>query len=375
MKLLLLPVGGLLILWVFLEAFEALVLPRRVVRPFRFTRTYYRTAWRVWRALADRFPPGRRREATFGFFGPLSLLGLFVVWAAALMFGFGLLHYALDRGPMGFADALYLSGTTFTTLGYGDVNPTGPAARVLAVAEGATGFGYFAVVVAYLPVLYQSFSLREAFIAQLDARAGSPPAAGRMLLRFPPGKTDGAVLNKFLDAAERWTAEVLESHLSFPVLGYYRSQHDNQSWLAALIFTLDVSALLLTVVDGVDRNQARLTFAMARHTLVDLALILRRQPTKPITDRIPGVRLLELLAALKAAGVAVRDDETARSKLTELRELYEPFAAGMAEFFRLYLPSVWPPDERPDNWQTSAWMRRADPITALGADPRDEHFS
>src|SRR5439155_741590 len=120
-----------------------------------------------------------------------------------------------------------------------------PAARVLAVAEAATGFGFFAVVIGYLPVLYQSFGRREAFIALLDARAGSPPAAGRLLVRTPPSKC----LADFLAEAERWAAEVLEGHLSFPVLGYYRSQHDNQSWLATLACALDTSAVLLTVVE------------------------------------------------------------------------------------------------------------------------------
>src|SRR5262249_3869138 len=153
-----------------------------------------------------------------------------------LVVGFGIVHHALTP-ERGLPASLYLSGTTLTTLGYGDVTPVSPAARILAVMEAATGFGFFAVVVGYLPVLYQSFSRREAFIALLDARAGSPPSAGRMLLRTPPG-SDGNGLREFLTEAERWAAEVLEGHLSFPVLGYYRSQHDNQSWLAALACVL-----------------------------------------------------------------------------------------------------------------------------------------
>src|SRR5947199_1618138 len=178
--------GSLLVLFVLAEAFEALVLPRRVTRPFRFTRLFYRAGWRAWAALADRLP-ARRRQTFLSVFGPLSLLALIAVWAAGLIVGFGLVHHGLDPHDRSPAESLYLSGTTFTTLGYGDVTPRTPAARVLAVAEAATGFGFFAVVIGYLPVLYQSFSRREAFIALLDARAGSPPAAGRMLLRTPPG--------------------------------------------------------------------------------------------------------------------------------------------------------------------------------------------
>ena len=196
-----------------------------------------------------------------------------------------------------------------------------------------------------------------------------------MLLRTPPTRESGRSLAKYLADAEQWSSEVLEGHLSFPVLGYYRSQHDNQSWLAALTCTLDACALLLTVVEGADKTQARLTFAMARHTLVDLGLVLRRPPEPPAENRLPSDRLEELLATLKAAGVGVRDDLPSRHRLAELRGLYEPFVAGVASYFRLHVPDVWPVDERPDNWQTSAWMRQANPLSALGADPTDDHFS
>src|SRR5207302_7633561 len=135
---------------------------------------------------------------------------------------------------------------------------------------------------------------RETLISLLDARGGSPPSAGRLLLRLLPGRGDPAV-DGFLGQAEVWAAELLESQLSFPVLGYYRSQHDNQSWLAALTCALDSSALVLSVVDGAGRQQARLTFAMCRHVVVDLSLVLWRKPDAGPTDRLPEARLVELL--------------------------------------------------------------------------------
>ncbi|HJZ59363.1 MAG TPA: potassium channel family protein, partial [Gemmataceae bacterium] len=306
-------------------------------------------------------------------FGPLSLLALFALWAAGFILGFAPLHRAAWPGDLSRADALYFSGTTFTTLGYGDLAPRSSVGRLLAVAEAGTGFGFFALVIGYLPVLYQAVSRRETLIALLDARAGSPPAAGRLLVRLPPG-ADGAPLGRFLEQAEVWAAELLEAQLSYPVLGFYRSQHDNQSWIAALTCMLDTCALLLTVAEGADPHQARLTFAMARHAAVDLALVLRRPPHAPPADRLPEGRLRELCAALKGAGVAVREDAVALAKLAELRGLYEPFVRAMASYFRLTVPDVWPEEDRPDNWQTSAWMRRADPLTALGADPKDDHF-
>jgi hypothetical protein len=149
------------------------------------------------------------------------------------------------------------------------------------------------------------------------------------------------------------------------------SQHDNRSWLAALVCALHASALALTVAEGADGQQARLTFAMARHALVDLALVLRRRPLPP-PERLPADRLAALCEALRGAGVAARP--AAAASLAELRGLYEPFAAGLREHFLLTLPGVYPPEERPDNWQTSAWMPRADPLLSLGAGPPDRHF-
>lgn len=368
--------GGIaLVTFVLFEAFEALVLPRRVLRPFRLTRMYYILSWHGCLYLSRLIPVGHNRQSFLSVFGPLSLLILFGIWIFILIIGFGFLQFGFAPTSVGFLESMYLSGATFTTLGYGDVVPATPHARVLCVAEAATGLGFFAIVISYLPVLYQSFGRREAFIAQLDARAGSPPAAGRLLHRIPPHVENERCLTDFLSEAERWAAELLEGHLSFPVLGQYRSQHDNQSWLAALACTLDATALLLTVVDGVNRTRARLTFAMARHVVVDLSLVIRNLPAAPMVDRLSPERLTAMLAVLKSDGVVVRDDAEARDKLIELRQLYEPFVAGLAHYYRLSVPDMWPTDERPDNWQTSAWQRRAAPLKSLGVDPKDEHFS
>ena len=140
-----------------------------------------------------------------------------------------------------------MSGTNFFTLGLGDVTPTTTSARVLTTVEAGMGFGFLALVIGYLPVLSQAFSRRESAIALLDARAGSPPTAAELLRRRGGRRpSPGRLLNDW----ERWSAEVLESHISFPVLAFYRSQHDNQSWVAALTTVLDTCALVITGVDG-----------------------------------------------------------------------------------------------------------------------------
>src|SRR5215213_8239698 len=250
-----------LILVVLFDAFESIVLPRRVTRQWRLIRFFYRLTWVPLSALARRIRSSKRREAYLSLFGPMYLLMLLCVWALGLIAGFAILDWALSSplnvspGAVSFGTYLYMSGTTFFTLGLGDVTPKGSAGRVLAVVESGVGFGFLALVIGYLPVIYQGFSRRETNISLLDARAGSPPSGTELLRRHGHNLDDLALL---LREWERWSAEIMETHLSYPVLCYYRSQHDNQSWLAALATILDASAMLIVGVDGGPTRQATL---------------------------------------------------------------------------------------------------------------------
>jgi hypothetical protein len=365
------------------DAFEAMILPRRVTRPFRLARLYYYHSWLRWRALAQWIRSPRRRETFLSIFGPLSLFGLFGLWMSGLIAGFGLLYWSLetplqvpgriDEAP-GVGTYVYLSGTTFFTLGYGDVTSAGALGRALTVCEAGLGFGFLACIIAYVPVLYQAFSAREVMISLLDARAGSPPSAAQALVRAAQSKALTAVPS-FLAEWERWAAELLESHLSYPVLAYYRSQHDNQSWLAALTSVMDTCTLLLTGLKEVEPFQAQLTFAMSRHAVVDLSMIFRVPPQPPEPDRLPPEQLQHLRRSLNDVGLVLREGPAIDAKLAELRGMYEPFVNALAQHFLLALPPIVPDHATVDNWQTSAWMRRTPGFGTLPAPVSgDEHF-
>ena len=233
---------------------------------------------------------------------------------------------------------------------------------------------FIAIIIGYLPVLYQAFSRRELTIAMLDARAGSPPSAGQLLLRLARGGKMHT-LNDFLVEWERWAAETLESHLSFPVLTYYRSQHDNQSWLATLTVILDTGALLLAAVKDANSYQAQLTFAMARHAIVDLAMVFRIPPHAPEPERLPDLAWQRLCGALHEAGLAIREGPAVEEKLRELRTTYEPFVNAMAGRLLFTLPVWLPATVTVDNWQTSAWTARTAGIGSLPLTEADrEHL-
>jgi len=372
--------GIISILAILLDAFETVVLPRRVRRSFRITSWFYRRTWIPWRKPASRLQGQARRENFLGYFGPLSLIFLLVLWAAGLIFGFALLqygageHFRLSDEPITFGVLVYHSGETFFTLGYGDIIPSSGVARALAVLEAGLGFGFLGVVIGYLPTIYSSFSRREIEISLLDARAGSPPSATELLARFG-NCPQQAVLDQIFRDWERWAAEVLESHLSYPALSFFRSQHNNQSWLGALVTILDGSALVMAGVDGLRDEQAKITFAVARHAVVDLAQVVNAQYNPSAPDRLPLEELNRMRQSLAGRGVKLRDGNEFEEKLTYLRSLYEAYAVAIALNLSITLPPWIHREKQKDNWQAGPWDRAIQARSLAGrVQHMDDHF-
>jgi len=350
--------GTLLILVILWDAFQTIVLSRRVSRAFRPTRAFYLLLWTPWSAVAQHVRQSKRRENVLTVFGPLSLILLIALWALGLIVSFALLQWGVGSelagadGVSGFGVDLYMSGTTFFTLGLGDVTPRTTVARALTVLEAGMGFGFLALVIGYLPLISQAFSRREVSISMLDARAGSPPTAAQLLRRhLRDGDGD---LRELLRDWERWSAELLESHISFPGLSYFRSQHDNQSWVAALTTLLDVCALVITRIEDGPALTARLTFAMARHAVLDLCAIFHLTPAPPAVDRLAPAEAKRLESVLAAAGVRLSADEASVAKLTALRATYEPYVQALSRFLIMPLPAWTPPEGAQDSWHTIA---------------------
>jgi hypothetical protein len=354
-------VGIILIGVVLLDAFETVVLPRRATRRLRLARLILRSAWWLWSAPArGHWRSGERRETYLSFFGPFALLLLIGVWSTGLIGGFALLLWGLGGqlvatgGDAGVGTALYGSGTTFFTLGIGDVLPHTALGRLLVVLEAGMGFAFLGLIISYMPVLSQAFSQREVNVSLLDARAGSPPSAAELLRRHA-GADFTEALAQLLREGERWSAELLESHLSYPFLAYYRSQHQEQSWLAGLTTMLDVAALLLVGIDGAPTRPARLAFAMARHAAADLSRILGTRPQSAASERLSAADLTHLRAVMAQAGVPLREGPEADAMLTHLRQMYEPFVNALADRLLMPLPSWLPPPGATDVWKVTAW--------------------
>ena len=362
MRILILIAGIGCVVAVLLDAFQTIILPRRATGRFRLTRLFYILTWRPWVVVSHCVRDVRKRETAFSFYGPLSLIFLLVMWAGVLIVGYALIYYSMGSPfhdpvePPTLRTDLYVSGTTLFTLGLGDVTPLTRHSRELVILEAGMGFGLLAVVMGYFPVLYGAFSKREVSISLLDARAGSPPTAAELLRRH---SYEGAQLDlsTLLVEWERWSAELLESHISYPLLCYFRSQHTNQSWIGALTAILDTSALLIAGVRGHEARQAQLTFAMARHALVDLAQIFSLDPRRDAPDRLPPARYDQLYRMLCQSGVSVCRDDQSQARLREMRGLYEPYAEALGRYLRVPLPPWIVDHPHKDNWLAVAKLR------------------
>jgi hypothetical protein len=330
--------GVIIVFAIMVDAFETIILPRRVNRRIRLSRLYYRFLWKAWIKEKKLFKSAEDTKAYLGVFGPVSLIILISIWAVALIFGFALTNFGVKtdiespHNAKDFITYLVLSGATFFPLGLADTFPLQIPGKFLAVIESGIGFGFLAVVIGYLPVLYQGFSRREVNINLLDSHAGSPPSALYLLRNLTNGNSVEN-LKPQLEKWEQWCAELLETHLSYPVLAYYRSQHDDQSWVAALLMILDATVLILISKNRELHMSAKSTFAIARHAAVDLTDAFYLTPHSTHIERLSKKDMIKLRNLLKDSSFSMRDGEKAEEKLIYMRKLYEPYIHALSNFF------------------------------------------
>ncbi|MBC8063576.1 MAG: two pore domain potassium channel family protein [Chlorobia bacterium] len=354
--------GWAVVLATLWDAFTTIVVPKTVERGASFSGAYYNFTWALWHRIAGALKDGPLRMSVLTSFAPISMLLLFLLWAASLALGFALIQFS--HGSLGdgspFTQYLYFSGETFFTLGYGDMTPKHGIGQFISVLEAGTGFAFLALVIGYIPVLYGHFSTREQLIVQLDSRAGSDPSVGQLLAKYGHS---GAMedLVALLKDWEIWSAKQLEAYLSYPVLAFYRSQHDDQSWLCSLTCILDTCAVI-EMGFGDDHPwakrlqfQAQATFAMGRHVIVDLAYLLNAGPDFKAPSRLPDSTYDQLCKMLNDAGIGIQQGRI--EAFRQRRAMYEPYCISLAKDLLFTLPGWVPQPGAVENWQLTAWDR------------------
>ncbi len=270
--------GILIVVASFYDLFKSVVLPRPSINRFVMVRLLFFSFWMLWQWVGRRIQNVARREGWLATFGPSAVIAMFLTWALAFMLGYALildgLRNQIRPALESFGESLYFSATTIVPLSYGDFVPIGTGARVMILFESATGVGIAALVITLLFSLYASFQEREELVVQLDALAGAPPSGTQLLETvFERGLRDELV--KAFDDWRRWSAAVLESHLAYPILLYFRSSHDNEAWLNSFGAVMDAATLVMSAVDEDEEGPARLMFTVGNHLVEDLSWYFR----------------------------------------------------------------------------------------------------
>jgi len=327
-------IGALLVALVAWDLFQTVVVPRPTPGRFRMARYVIRGSWWAVKRLGRRIAP-RLRDTLFGLFGPGSAIVLLGVWLASLIVGFGLMLFALRQElapvPADLGTAIYFAASSVLTIGYGDVVAVGTAARVLVVIAAAGGLGAVALVVTFLFSLYGSYQRREVAVVALQAASGAPPSAVGLLETYAELATRDR-LDRLFRAWETWSAEVLDSHVAYPILGFFRSSHDNLSWLSALGTILDAASLVVTTIEDLPRGDAELCRRVGSHLVEDLSNLGFREGG---TSWLGRADFDVVCDRLEAAGyrLAPRDDAWGRFEAARLA--YAPRLEAMATYWEV----------------------------------------
>ncbi|MDP9299347.1 MAG: potassium channel family protein [Actinomycetota bacterium] len=341
MRWIALPAGVIILLWTLFDVLRTLVMPRAARGRFRLSRFLFRPIWRPWRWIGVRRKTVQSRERVLAAAAPVFFFVLLVGWVSLALLGYALILWSpafvhgMGRSDGSFGDALYTSGSSMFTLGIGSGAASGWT-RAVVVFAGATGLGLFAVVIAYLPVLYQAFNRREVGVLLLDARAGSPPSGPELLHRMGNAGMASS-LPELFGEWERWVADVLETHMSYPILVLFRSPHDNTSWVTSLGSVLDAATLILTAVDDEPDERAKLLYGTAVHAVEDLFYYLRLTEREAVIQRD---EFEDVLDDMKDDGFAIRPLDEAFARFTEKRAKYAPRLDALAVLLAAP-PGLW----------------------------------
>jgi len=328
--------GTILVLAVVNDVFQSVIVPRAVGRRFRISFFVYRGLWLLWPGLARAIYRANddRREDFLALFAPFTLTLLLLVWTACAVTGYALLAWTWREGfapPLtSFGEAMYFAGTSLTTIGFGDIVGRTAGPRTLSIFVAVTGLAILSITTAYFFAIFGSFQNRETFVVTVGASAGTPPNGVNLLAIAGHAETRDD-LNALMRDAQQWAASLMESHLAYPTLAYFRSSHEFESWVGTLGTLLDAAALMMTAVE-MPCGQARIFFNIGRHAAGDLKRYFHLERNAPAIERGEFERACDRLAN---AGYTLRDRDEAWERFTSLRATYAGNIDALAHYFQI----------------------------------------
>jgi hypothetical protein len=338
------------VLW---DGFATIILPRTVTPMRRISGRFYKWSWRLWSAIGRRIWDKDWGLSFLAVYGPVSVMLLLVLWGGLLMLAFAIIYHGLgdrfqaDRGSIGFGALLYMSGSTFFTLGLGDITSLDPLARFFMILETGTGYLFLGLMITYMPLLHQAYAAREVGNLLILSRAGHPPNGIKLFGRYS-GSENSDILRGILREAERWMAETLQSHLSHPVLAFYRAHHRGQSWLVSLTTILDTASLLIVIGDGAIAAQARITYRMGIRMIKDLTEALTLKVDRNCRTRLIESDLAHLNAALEGSCDTLTLRPGSSNQILRLVTRYDAHLLALSKTLVIPLPPWFSTSEERD---------------------------
>ncbi|MBV8690213.1 MAG: two pore domain potassium channel family protein [Actinobacteria bacterium] len=323
-------VGVAIVLATFGSAIRTVVLPRG--NPARITRLVFRSMRRLFSIRIGRHPTYERIDRVLAPFAPLSLITLVFVWLALVMVGYSGI-YLIDTSRS-ITDAIILSGSSLATLGF--VHPGQVGGVLLVLSEAAVGLVIIALLITYLPSIYGAFSRREQVVAYMDTRAGSPPSAAALIVRFWAIEWLEEISDLWAPW-ESWFIDLQETHTTFPSLAFFRSPEPDQSWITSAGVMLDTASLVVSMIDRPRDPAAELFirsgYLALRRIATQFPALVPFPPDPAPTDPISVAReeFDEVWHKLEAAGVPLVDEpDDAWAAFKGWRVNYDAVLIGLA---------------------------------------------
>ena len=335
--------GAVLVTVVLADIFRTVILPRPANRLLRLSALISRVAWNGLTRLQKRL--SFLGTSMLAVYASLMLVVFLVSWVVALIVGYALMFFAMAAEVQphlaNFGEALYFSGTTFLTIGFGDFHPASAAPRVLSVVAGMSGFAVIAVVATFLFSILGGFQQREYYVLTLAQRVDATPGGLSLLLSIDPQQRYDDLVTLFRDA-RRWIAAVTESHLAYPVLTYFRSTREGDSWVSTLAAVMDAAAFLISYVEDESTTEAVRTLTAGQRLVDAFVRYFNLHPKSDADHRSAPAELIG--AALIGAGYAARSKLPAQRRFEDLQRAYRYKLDAMARYW--LLPKIEWTDER-----------------------------
>ncbi len=297
--------GAVALVRTMLSAVRTVVVPRAASSVL--TRAVFRSIQWLFKLRTRQIASYEQRDHVLAHLAPISLLALPVVWLITVLLSCTGMFWALGVTPI--RDAFTTSGSSLLTLGFATVDdlPT----TLLAFSEATIGLILVALLISYLPTMYSAFSRREAQVALMEVRAGSPPWGVTMVERYwLIGSFER--IHDIWSPWELWFAELEETHTSTSALCFFRSPKPGRSWVTAAGACLDGAALVVAAIDVDEPPEASLCirsgFMALRSIAESLDIVFDPDPRPSDPISVTQEEFNEAYERLAAVGIPMRPD-------------------------------------------------------------------